>query len=223
MPTVLVTGSNRGLGLEFCRQYAEAGWRVVACCRHVDKAEELKTIAGKVELHTLDVCNHPQVEALAKKLYGTPIDVLLNNAGVCSSQAGRQNYEEWAKVFTVNVLGPVKVCECFAEHVGWSDKKAIICIGSRNGSNSQDEVAPYAYATSKAALNRFVRRMAHDMKPRKIIAAVIHPGHVKTDMGGKSAAFGIGESVLNVRRVIDGLELSDSGKFLNFDGEELPW
>jgi NAD(P)-dependent dehydrogenase (short-subunit alcohol dehydrogenase family) len=231
MPTVLITGANRGLGLEFARQYAAAGWRVLACCREAGKAAELRGVAdasaGRVTLHGLDVSDHGRIAALAAELKDTAIDVLLNNAGVYgpkSARFGQLDYAGWANVLAVNVLAPVRMAECFVEHVARSQRKTMVCLSSLLGSiGANDGGRHYPYRTSKAALNMAVKCMAVDLRDRGVIAVVVHPGWVRTDMGGPNADLAPQESIAGLVKVIDRLGPSDSGRFWNYDGSELPW
>jgi NAD(P)-dependent dehydrogenase (short-subunit alcohol dehydrogenase family) len=230
MPTLLLTGANRGLGLEFVRQYRDAGWRIYACCRSPEKATELKQLAaasaGRVSLHALEVTDHARIEALAHELRAVAFDVLLNNAGIYgpkNASFGHIDYQSWAEVFAVNTMAPMKMVECFADHVARSERKIVACITSLMGSVAQNSGGHYPYRSSKAALNMVVRGLSLDLKPRHIIAVVVHPGWVQTDMGGPNAPLKAPESIRGMRGVIDRLRSEDSGKFLNYDGSEIPW
>lgn len=230
MPTVLITGASRGLGLEFVRQYAQAGWRVHACYRDPKKAADLTRLAGgsdgKVTTHALDVADFGQIDALARSLDGEALDVLLNNAGVYARGApfGHLEYAVWERSFRVNSLAPVRMAEAFLEHVARGQRKVIANITSLMGSLTDNASGgSYAYRTSKAALNMATVCMAHDLKARGISTIVLHPGWVKTDMGGPDAPVEAAESVRGLRAVIDGATLEQSGKFFDYEGEPLPW
>ena len=227
MPTVLITGANRGLGLEFARQYADDGWRVIATCREPDAAAELGALDGSVDIHALDVTDHDAMRALARALEGRPVDLLINNAGVYGPREvpfGEMDYEAWAGVLEVNTMAPLALTECFAGHVAESDLKIVVAITSRMGSiASNDSGGSCIYRSSKAALNAVMKGLSHDLRSMGITVAVLHPGWVKTDMGGSGASIDARISVSGLRRVIAGLGLRDSGKFFNHDGEEIPW
>lgn len=231
MPNVLITGANRGIGLEFTRQYAEAGWQVFACSRHTD-ARELNALAdkytGKISLHTLDVADSNQIENLARQLKGTPIDVLLNNAGIYpggnKETFGSIDYDAWVKAFQVNTMAPLKMAESFAENVAKSSEKKIVNITSKMGSiDDNTSGGYYLYRSSKTALNMVVKSLSLDLAPRGITTIVLHPGWVQTDMGGSNAPTPPDRSVAGMRRVIAGLSLKDSGKFYDFNGQEILW
>ncbi len=230
MPTVLVTGASRGLGLELARQYAAAGYRVIAACRRPDAAGDLAALGRRVEVHRLDVRDAVQINALAKELAGTPLDLLISNAGVYGPRGlalGALDYDAWEEVLRVNLLGAIRVTEALIENVaaGRDGRGGTLAfLSSRMGSIGANAAGgEYAYRTSKAALNAAVKCLAIDLAPRGIVAVALHPGWVRTDMGGPDAELDVPESVAGLRRVIDGLEAADSGRFLNYDGSEIPW
>jgi len=227
MPTLLVTGANRGLGLEFVRQYAADGWRVLACCRTLEGAATLRDVEGAVETYILDVANFPAIEKLAADLKGQTIDVLLNNAGIYgskSSQFGSVDYDEWLGVLHIDTMAPLKMAESFIEHVAKSELKRIVTVSSKMGSIADNTSGgSYVYRSSKGAVNVVTKSMANDLKSRGVTCAVLHPGWVMTDMGGPNALISAEESVRGMKGVIDGLDLLQSGKFFNYDGNEIPW
>lgn len=230
MPTVLITGANRGLGLELTRQYAADGWRVHACCRDPGRAAELTRLAadsqGQVTVHRLDVADRAQVAALSRELSGAAIDVLLNNAGVYGDRKGfgAVDDEVWGRTLRVNAMAPLHMAEAFVEQVARSQRKLIVNVTSLMGSIADNgSGGSYVYRSSKAALNAVTKSLSIDLAPRGISACVIHPGWVKTDMGGQNAPLEAPESVSSMRRVIERAHQGGSGKFFDYDGEELPW
>jgi NAD(P)-dependent dehydrogenase (short-subunit alcohol dehydrogenase family) len=238
MPTVLVTGAARGLGLEFVRQYAAEGWRVLACARSPD-APELAAIAagsgGKVTTHALDVADPASIAALAKSLAGTPIDVLLNNAGTMGAQSfakngptvqrfGYSDYPDWEQMFRINTLAPMRMAEALVDNVAASDRKVIATLTSVVGSiGSNTFGGMYAYRATKAAANAVMRSMGLDLARKAIIAVPLHPGWARTEMGGPNAPVDPVDSVRGMRAVIDGLTKEKAARFWQFDGAEVPW
>ena len=227
MPSVLITGANRGLGLEFTRQYAADGWQVFAACRDPARARNLAAVEGDVSAETLDVDDGPQVAALANKLSGQPIDVLINNAGIYGPKDVTRDtvvYDAWGQVFRTNAMSPLAVSAAFAANVAQGGQKKIITLSSIMGSIAEnDSSGDFIYRSSKAAVNAVMKSLAGDLKSEGITVAVLHPGWVRTDMGGPDAAIEAPESVTGMRAVIAGLKESDSGRFLNYDGTEIPW
>lgn len=244
MPTVLVTGAGRGLGLEFARQYAAEGWQVIGTVRDPAKATALAALAtasgSRVRMETMDVTDHASIDALAQRLtlHGAPlpIDVLINSAGtmgagsfaqsgVAFGRFGSSDFADWEYVFRVNVIGPMKMAEAFVAHVAASEQRRIVSLSSILGSIEKNQIGGlYAYRASKAALNAIMRSLAIDLgRKYQIRAAAIHPGWVRTDMGGPRADLDAATSVAGMRRVIDGLDAERAGRFWMYDGSELPW
>ncbi len=230
MASVLITGANRGIGYEFARSFADDGWHVHACCRNPDKANDLQELiegtVGAVTLHKLDVTDGLKVASLARELADEPIDILLNNAGIYGPRTGfgETDYSDWPPVFAANVLAPMRMAERFVEHVALGKRKLMVNISSKMGSMGDNSGGgAYIYRSSKAALNAVVKSLSVDLAPRGIAVVAFHPGWVKTDMGGESAAITAAESVKGMRGVIDRLDTGDTGKFFNYDGSILPW
>lgn len=227
MTSVLITGANRGIGLEFARQYAKDGWRVLACCREPARAAELKTLVGEVSVHPLDIGDFDAIDKLARELKGDAIDVLLNNAGVYGS--GPQTLtaidcDDWAEVFRIDCMAQVRMARAFLDHVAKSERKVIMALTSKMGSVADNSSGgAYVYRSAKAALNMAYKSLAIDLAPRGIVAAVIHPGWVQTDMGGNGAPTSVEESVSGMRRVIGRMTPAMAGRFWSFDGAEIPW
>jgi len=188
-PTVLITGSNRGIGLEFVRQYAAAGWQVIATCRNPETASDLQTIATDYEnvtIDRLDITDHQGVDALARKYADTPIDVLLNNAALLGPRGdqalGNMDFDLFADILAVNTMGTLKVTEAFRPHVAASKRKRIVTLGSAAGSIQMINAPPdfYAYRASKAALHLLMKNVALDVADEGILVGLINPGLVDT-------------------------------------------
>ncbi len=231
MPSTLITGANRGLGLEFARQYVADGWEVYATCRNPASAPDLRRLAdasgGKLRILQMDVTDLASVKAAAEKLHGQSIDVILNNAGVGGppgQSIGNIDYDSWAKVLDVNTMGPLRVSEAFVEQVAGSQRKLIVTLTSGMGSlGDNTSGGAFAYRSSKAAVNMVTRSLAIDLAPRGVSCVVVNPGWVQTDMGGPNATLTPAESVSKLRRLIDSLGPAQSGKFFNHDGHEYAW
>ena len=236
MSTVLITGANRGLGLEFARQYAAAGWTVLACSRASGQAlNALVAEYPAVRCYTLDVTNHAAIESLAAELADEAIDVLLNNAGfygrvsfadggVAHQAFGATDYENWHRVMQINVFGPMKMAEAFLSHVLRSDQKKIVTLSSMLGSMGLNTLGGmYAYRTSKAAVNMMMHSMGIDLGKQGVTAVAMHPGWVKTDMGGPGAEIEAEQAVAGVRQVIAELGPDNVGKLNAYDGSVMPY
>jgi NAD(P)-dependent dehydrogenase (short-subunit alcohol dehydrogenase family) len=227
MPTVLITGANRGLGLEFARQYAADGWRIIATCRDPEKAIKLAKVEGDVTIHQLDVANFDAIKTLAQELDSESIDLLLNNAGIIGAkpwQFGDTDYQSWAETIATNAMGPLKMCECFVEQVARSDLKQMISISTHLGSMGRNtDGAMYIYRSSKAALNAVMKSVAIDLKEQGISVAVYHPGWARTGMGGPNAAVDPVDSVTGIRKLTKNLKANGECPFLSYDDTALEW
>lgn len=228
---MLVTGANRGLGLEWARQYAEAGWRVYASCRRPEEARELNALAGRhpqLSVHRLDVTDSEQLRTLQLDLEEARIDVLLNNAGVYLDKfmgdLGGIDYEIWLRTFAVNTLGAVRVTEALAGQVAASEKKRVVAISSHMGSIAEI-AAPgnYAYRSSKAALNAAMKGLSHALAQRGIGVLLLHPGWVRTRMGGPDAPLTPAQSVHGMRALMENFRPEMNTRFFRYDGTEIPW
>lgn len=234
--TVLITGSNKGIGLAFAQQYAAKGWTVIATARKPEKAQELQKLAKQypdtVLIEKLDVTNDEQIAALSAKYKDSAIDVLLNNAGTTGSMKdemfGRLNYEVLQWEFEVNALGPLKMAEAFAKQVRASEQRKIIAVSSSMGSIEKTFGYMYGYRASKAALNMYYKNLAMEMKKKKknpAIVALVNPGQTRTDLMKevpgelKEPAVAATELIA----IIDKLTLDNAGQFFQYDGSLLPW
>lgn len=230
MTTVFVTGANRGIGLEFTRQYSADGAHVVATCRAPDKAAELRALAdssdGRIEIMTLDVTDAASVALIKRALEGRPIDILINNAGVMGGRKqsfGDLDYHAWSQCLEVNVMGPMRVSEALIDNVASGTERKIVILTSKMGSIADASGGAYIYRTSKTAVNMAARLMAADLKDKGIVLLPVHPGWVKTDMGGPNALITTEESVSGLRALIARATVAESGRYRDYSGAELPW
>lgn len=240
MPTVLITGASRGLGLEFVRQYANEGWHVLACARDPQRSTALQqrraAHPGQIECHVLDLLDHDSIDALAATLAGRAIDVLINSAGTMGrgsfateglnfGRFGHSDFTDWCEVYKLNVIGPMKMAESFVDHVARSEQKKIVTLTSILGSIEKNRIGGlYAYRASKAAVNAVMRSMAIDLaRSHGIAATAVHPGWVRTDMGGPQADIDAETSIAGMRKVIAALTKETAGRYWMYDGSELPW
>jgi len=235
-PTVLITGANRGLGLEFAHQYAAQGWNVIASCRRPGEAEDLQALANKFDrlaVERLDVTSDEQVAALAKKYADQPMDVLLNNAGIYGTlekqTLGNFDYEELKKVFDVNTVGALRVTEAFLDNVVASEQKKIISLGGGMGTQSIGPLfgGHYFIKMSKSAHLMAMGVLQKDMKDSGIIVTMISPGRVDTelmrDSGWTGPSISAEESAGHVINRIALLDESMRGKLVTYDGKVIPW
>jgi len=247
--TVLITGANQGIGLEFAKQYAARGWTVIATHRRTTTPEELATLAAKypkVRVERMDVTDAAQIEALGAKLKGEPIDILLNNAGLVRTDpldkpGGNQNqifgtldYELLDDFIHTNVAGPLKIAETFIGNVKASRQKKIVAISSAAGSVSVPPFMPngspvpdhYWYRISKAALNSSMRLLSAQLRNDGVTVVMFHPGGVQVESFGKVKLPGFEppqSAIGKMIQTIDGLSIQDSGRFLDNDGKDHPW
>ena len=230
MPTVLVTGANRGLGLEFIKQFSQLGWEVIATCRDLANAVEasaLADIANNLTLYPLEATDADSIAELAATLQGRSIDLLLLNAGVLSersSKLGDLDQADFLQSMSVNTVTPALMIQAFREHVCASDRKLIVGMSSILGSIAgNSEGGLYSYRASKAGLNAVLMSAANDLRSEGVTVLAMHPGWVQTDMGGENATITTAVSVKGMVGVIDSLTPADSGRFLGYDGSEIPW
>jgi NAD(P)-dependent dehydrogenase (short-subunit alcohol dehydrogenase family) len=226
MTTVLVTGSNRGIGLEFVRQYAAEGWRVIACCRKPDAAAALKALEGDIRIEGVELADTASIRDLATRLSGETIDLLINNAGVYGPDQtfGKTDYSAFDMVMRSNVLGPLAMVEALLSNLEKGVMKTVVAVSSTWGSIGGNKWGGhYLYGPSKAALNMVVKAQAIDLKDKGITLAAISPGWVRTDMGGEGAPLTARDSVADMRARIAELTPADSGRFISHAGGAIPW
>ena len=230
--TILITGANRGIGLEFVKQYAHKDWKIFATCRFPKKAPELAQFAqnkNTITVLPMDVTDVAQIQHVAYELNGTAIDVLLNNAAIMGSERetsfGDIDSENMLSVFKTNAVGPLKVSEAFLKNLEKGEQKLIVNIGSRTASIAgNDSGKYYAYRASKAALNMIMKSAAIDLADKGIRIVTFHPGWIQTEMGGAGALITATECVTNLVKLIDSAINSDeTGVFLDNEGKRLPW
>jgi NAD(P)-dependent dehydrogenase (short-subunit alcohol dehydrogenase family) len=222
--TVLVTGANRGLGLEFAKQYRAAGWNVIGTARKPQDADELR--ATGAEVVQLDVADAKSVASLAADLSGRSLDMLINNAGVGGRTESLEqvDFGEVARVFAVNTLGPMRITQALLPNLRAGSRKTVVSITSNLGSLEQNTSGHYyGYRESKAALNMFTRSLAAELKGEGFTCIVMSPGWVRTGMGGDAAPLSPEQSITGMRGVIDKLTPADTGKFYRYDGSIVPW
>jgi NAD(P)-dependent dehydrogenase (short-subunit alcohol dehydrogenase family) len=237
-PTVLITGSNRGIGFAMARIYAERGWGVIATCRNPDNANDLRALRDEypqVIIEPLDVTDFAGIDALAERYRDVPIDILINNAGILGDndkqKFGTFDYSAFDEVMAVNTRGPIKMVEAFVENVAASDQKKIMNISSYVGSIEKTFGGQNFYRASKAALNMSMRTIARELKYSKIksrkgiIVGLIDPGVVDTGFAKNVPIpmISADESAAGVIAVIDGYTSKQTGSFLRYDGKSIPW
>lgn len=230
MTTVLITGANKGIGLELVKIYAGKGDTVLACCRDTAEAGALNELAGTndVRVCQVSVGETNSVAGLAKELAGITIDILINNAGMSGPAYEDQSvlkmeFDGWAETMNINTMAPVRVMQALIENLRSSDNPQVITITSQMGALDLDMTMAYAYCTSKAALNKFMKMAAIELAKENIDVCVIHPGWVRTDMGGEGADISSEESAEGIANVIAGLNSENSGSFFQWNGETHAW
>ena len=224
MTTVLITGANRGIGLVFARQYSVDGATVIATCRNPEKAEKL--VALGVQVEQLDVADPASASALAVKLKAAPIDILIANAGYYGPERQDADDADWdgfLETFRVNSLGPLLVAQALKLNLLAGTDKKLVVLTSKMGSIADSSGGHLAYRASKAALNMIAHNLALEWKRHGIKVAILHPGWVKTDMGGSSAPVSTAESVAEMMNRIAELWPGSSGHFLDYQGKEIGW
>jgi NAD(P)-dependent dehydrogenase (short-subunit alcohol dehydrogenase family) len=230
MKTVLITGANRGIGFEHARAFIARAIHVYAAVRLPNDADELQALAkanpGLITVLTYDAANPDSAAQLKTAVGNAPIDLLLANAGVMggSKQSfGAVDVEDVLQLVRINSLAPLKLAESLADNIARSDRKLIAFQSSLMGSISDSSGGYYAYRVSKAALNMVAKGVSNDLKSRGVIVITMHPGWVKTRMGGAGAPLTVEQSVAGQQRLFDSLSMKNTGHFFNYDGKELPW
>ena len=221
MATAIITGANRGLGLEMAKQYSANGWHVIGTAREPEKAAELQAI-DNVKVLQLDAADDASVKSFAEQIGDQPIDLFINNAG--SFGPSEFDPDAWLDLFNVNVIGPVRLANALKENVAKSADKKMVVLSSQVGSIAENETGSMMYyRTSKAAVNQAWNCLAQQWKDEGLTLAMMHPGWVQTDMGGENADLTPQESVEGMRSFIDGLTHDQNAKFYDYSGREVPW
>jgi NAD(P)-dependent dehydrogenase (short-subunit alcohol dehydrogenase family) len=232
MPTTLITGANRGIGLEFVKQYSSAGWRVHACFRTPQNAGTLNDLASvphsNITLHQLDLAEFEQIDRLALTLSGESIDLLINNAGIFPDKGSKgfrdTDYDAWHQAIRVNTMAPLRMTEALVEHIAKSSEKKVVFITSKVASVADNSTGGYyLYRTSKVGLNMEAKSLSIDLAPRGISIAILDPGWVKSDMGGTAAPITPEQSVAGMRQIIGKLNPDNTGKFTSYNGQQVAW
>ena len=219
MPTILITGTGRGIGRKLAELFVREGYEVLAASRNGPSIYATESV-------TMDVADRSSIEAAARGLEGRAIDVLVNNAGIFGERGtGLQTFDDasWHEVLDVNVLGPARVCAAFLPHLEAGAQKRIVTISSRMGSMAANSGGEMVYRSSKAAVNAVMKTLSIDLAGRGITSTMVHPGWVRTDMGGENASISVDESAEGIRDIIIGLNSDTNGAFLNHDGSPVPW
>ena len=227
-PTILITGANRGLGLKFTDLYAKKKFNVLATCRAPQNAERLLELAEQsdlISIYPLDVGIDEEIEDLALKIKGVPIDILINNAGIWrSSSLGSANKQAWLESFAINSIAPYEVIQALLPNIKMGVLKKVVSITSKMGSiDDNTSGGSYIYRSSKSALNMVMRSLENDLRSYDISTLTLHPGWVQTDMGGMNALINDEQSVSGMIEVIDALIIKNSGRFIDFAGKHINW
>ena len=230
MTNVLITGANRGLGLGFVKSFLAKNINVICTTRNIAGSKELlgckKKYPNNLEILELDLLEENSENTLSDLISDKPVDIFINNAGVGNSNQrfGVVSSKPWLEVLKVNLIAPLTVTQSIIENIKKGSEKKIYFLSSQLGSiEDNTSGGMYIYRSSKTALNQVVKSLSVDLKPIGITVISLHPGWVKTDMGGPNAPVSIDESVKGMMKVIDTTDIGNTGTFLNYDGKELPW
>ena len=228
--SILITGTNRGIGLEFVKHYIKNNEKVIATCRNRNSAKdllELENTTNNLSLVELDVSNPNSINNFTSKIAGLPIDTFISNAGVSGPrniEFGNFDAKEWLDVFNVNTIAPLLITQKILKNLRLGKDKKLAFISSKVGSiEDNTSGGMYIYRTSKTALNQVIKSLSIDFKEDNFIVVALHPGWVQTDMGGPNALIDTKTSVKGLIEVIDNLTPKNSGKFYNYDGSPIPW
>ena len=234
MANIIITGANRGIGLALVKTYLLGGDRVFALCRQPQQADQLNELAasagGQLTVHTVDMADADSITTFAGSLKDTPVDVLLNVAGIVGGRTdsllkapfSEADFDDWRTAFEVMTIGPFRLTQAVLPNLIAARGK-VMTVSSQIAASTWPRGGLYAYGATKAAVNRLMRSLAFDLRDKGVTVALIHPGWVQTDMGGANAEITPQESAAGIKQVLDGLTLEDTGKFFKWNGEEHVW
>lgn len=228
METIVISGANRGIGLELTRRFAASGCRVFAGCRNPDQASHLSELAkgADIEIRRLDVTSAEDVAALSAELEGQTVDILINNAGIMGGKrqtVSDMDYDAWLQALEVNTVAPFRLAIATRSSLSRSSNPRIATISSQMGSLNRKSKGSFAYRSSKAAVNKVMQVLAAEFEAEGIIVCPIHPGWVRTDMGGPEADISADESADGLFSLIKNLTQEQSGRFWTWKGDEHDW
>lgn len=234
MANIIITGANRGIGLALVETYLLGGDRVFALCRQPQQADQLNELAasagGQLTVHTVDMADADSITTFAGSLKDTPVDVLLNVAGIVGGRTdsllkapfSEADFDDWRTAFEVMTIGPFRLTQAVLPNLIAARGK-VMTVSSQIAASTWPRGGLYAYGATKAAVNRLMRSLAFDLRDKGVTVALVHPGWVQTDMGGANAEITPQESAAGIKQVLDGLTLEDTGKFFKWNGEEHAW
>lgn len=234
MANIIITGANRGIGLALVKTYLLGGNRVFALCRQPQQADQLNELAagagGQLTVHTVDMADADSITTFAGSLKDTPVDVLLNVAGIVGGRTdsllkapfSEADFDDWRTAFEVMTIGPFRLTQAVLPNLIAARGK-VMTVSSQIAASTWPRGGLYAYGATKAAVNRLMRSLAFDLRDKGVTVALVHPGWVQTDMGGANAEITPQESAAGIKQVLDGLTLEDTGKFFKWNGEEHAW
>lgn len=234
MANIIITGANRGIGLALVKTYLLGGNRVFALCRQPQQADQLNELAasagGQLTVHTVDMADAGSITTFAGSLKDTPVDVLLNVAGIVGGRTdsllkapfSEADFDDWRTAFEVMTIGPFRLTQAVLPNLIAARGK-VMTVSSQIAASTWPRGGLYAYGATKAAVNRLMRSLAFDLRDKGVTVALVHPGWVQTDMGGANAEITPQESAAGIKQVLDGLTLEDTGKFFKWNGEEHAW